>query len=118
MRFLLDNNAPEALIDVLKAAGHEAHFSREELDESAPDIAVVRLAIKQEAIVITWDRRDFEKLSKKHIFDLLTFRCDEVDGAARLKETLLYVEFAHKQAADLGRPMHASIGKAGITVYE
>jgi predicted nuclease of predicted toxin-antitoxin system len=63
MRFLLDNNAPAGLLDVFRAQGHEAEFSRKWLTEDAPDVAVLELALDQHAMIVTWDRRDFVRLT-------------------------------------------------------
>jgi hypothetical protein len=118
MRFLLDNNAPAGLLDVFRDRGHEAEFSRKWLTESAPDVAVLALAIDQQGMIVTWDRRDFVRLFNKHRFPLLSFKSREFDAAARLAVAMPYVEFAYGRAAPPDHRVHVAISKDGVTIYE
>lgn len=118
MRFLLDNNAPAGLLEVFRNRGHDADFSRKWLAESAPDLAVLDLAIDQQAMIVTWDRRDFVRLYNKHRFALLSFKSRELDAAARLAVAMPYVEFAHGRAAPPEHRVHVAISKDGVTIYE
>jgi predicted nuclease of predicted toxin-antitoxin system len=118
MRFLLDNNAPAALLDVLRNRRHEAEFSREQLGEEAPDTAVLDLAIQQQAVILTWDRRDFVRLYRKHRFALLSFKCRALESGSRLDVALPYIEFAHARAAPPEHRLHIAIGHDRVTIYE
>jgi hypothetical protein len=118
MRFLLDNNAPAGLLDVFREHGHEADFTRKWLAESAPDVAVLALAIDQQAMIVTWDRRDFVRLYNRHRFALLSFKTREANAAVRLAAAMPYVEFAYGRAAPPEHRVHVAISKDGVTVYE
>jgi len=92
MRFVLDNNTPAWPVDVFRDHGHEAEFSRKWLTESAPNVAVLALAIDQQSMI--------------------------VNAAARLAVAMLYVEFAYWRAAPPDHRVHIAISKDGVTIYE
>jgi predicted nuclease of predicted toxin-antitoxin system len=117
MYFMLDENVPQDVADMLIAFGHKAEFIREYVPVGAPDQVVATASQELEAILISFDgdfeaispripkgqRRRFRKLSR------IWMRCSEPQAAQRMQGVLDFVatEFALTSAT---RPMRLTIG--------
>jgi predicted nuclease of predicted toxin-antitoxin system len=104
MRFMLDENVPAEMADMLVAGGHEAEFIRDYVPPGAADPLVATVAEQNNSILISFDgdfqliapripighRRRFRRLSR------IWMRCGEPQGARRLESALELVksEFA------------------------
>jgi predicted nuclease of predicted toxin-antitoxin system len=104
MYFLLDENVPIDVANMLIEQGHEADFIRSYVPPGAPDAVVATVSQELEAILLSFDgdfevispripfgqRRRFRKLSR------VWLRCGEPQAAARIRAVMDFVasEFA------------------------
>jgi predicted nuclease of predicted toxin-antitoxin system len=96
MRFMLDENVPAAMADMLILHGHEAEFIREYVPPGAADVLVATIAERQSCVLISFDG-DFETIAPRvphghrarfRRLSRIWMRCDEPDGASRLQSAL------------------------------
>jgi predicted nuclease of predicted toxin-antitoxin system len=108
MRFMLDENVPVDMADMLIQRGHDAQFIRDYVPPGAADVIVAAISEQQNCVLVSFDgdfeviaprvphghRARFRKLSR------IWMRCDEPNGATRLGSALELVvsEFALAQA--------------------
>lgn len=99
MYFMLDENVPQDVADMLIEQGHEAEFIREYVVPGSPDQVVATASEELEAILVSFDgdfetispripkgqRRRFRKLSR------IWMRCSEPQAAQRLLKALDFV---------------------------
>src|ERR1700760_4502072 len=99
MYFLLDENVPSDVANMLIEQGHEADFIRDYVPPGAPDVVVATVSQELEAILLSFDgdfevispripygqRRRFRKLSR------VWLRCGEPQAAARMKAVMDFV---------------------------
>ena len=107
MRFMLDENVPVDMADMLIQHGHEAQFIRDYVPPGAADVIVATISEQQNCVLISFDG-DFESIAPRvphghrarfRKLSRIWMRCDEPDGAARLRSALdlLTSEFALAQ---------------------
>jgi predicted nuclease of predicted toxin-antitoxin system len=117
MYFMLDENVPKDVADMLNGHGHRAEFIREYVPPGAPDQVVATASQELEAILVSFDgdfeiispripkgqRRRFRKLSR------IWIRCNEPQAAARFLKVIDFVatEFSLTKSA---APMRLTIG--------
>src|SRR4051794_34429109 len=96
MLFMLDENIPFDVADMLVQQGHEATFVRDYVPPGSPDPLVATVAQELNAVLLSFDgdfqviapripkghRKRFRKLSR------IWMRCDEPKAASRLKVAL------------------------------
>lgn len=101
MRFMLDENVPRSMADMLADKGFEVEYIRDFAPLGAPDPIVATVAEREGAILVSFDG-DFHKIAPKFPtgtrarfkrLSRIWMRCDEVDGAARLKSALDLLDF-------------------------
>lgn len=61
MRFMADENLPPQAVELLRDAGHDTAWVRE-IMPSASDDAVLARAMREDRIVITFDKSDYGRL--------------------------------------------------------
>jgi predicted nuclease of predicted toxin-antitoxin system len=107
MRFMLDENVPVDMADMLIQHGHTAEFIRDYVPPGSADLIVAAVSEQENCVLISFDgdfeviaprvphghRARFRKLSR------IWMRCYEPDGAERLQGALELVvsEFALAQ---------------------
>jgi predicted nuclease of predicted toxin-antitoxin system len=123
MRFILDENVPMAVADMLERNGHVAEFIRDYVPPGSPDPLVATVSEALDAVLITFDG-DFRHIAPRvpkgqrmrfKTLSRIWMRCDEPDAADRLESALSLVESEFKmaqQSAD--RRMLMSIGASYI----
>ena len=102
-------------------------FVIDHLQRGAKDAAVAALAEHLGAVIFTWNRKDFQRLSMRtpdgkrlHFDNLsrLTFKCSDVLGAARMGDALPYIEFEEdRSAARPDRRLIMQIEERRIIIY-
>jgi predicted nuclease of predicted toxin-antitoxin system len=108
MRFMLDENVLVDMADMLIQHGHEAQFIRDYVPPGAADVIVATISEQQNCVLISFDG-DFESIAPRvphghrarfRRLSRIWMRCDEPDGASRLRSALdlLTSEFALAQA--------------------
>lgn len=129
MRFLLDEDTPFAsLRTFLEGKGHEVLRSVDHAGAGAKDPQVAAVARKLGAILVTWNRRDCQRIRERSAdparkrrpfddLDLLIFNCPQVDGRARLEPAWAYVEFEWSKAQAEGRRFIVEIGDRRIVIW-
>jgi len=106
MDFVLDENVPVSVRDMLVNAGHSAQFIREFIPEGSPDELVATVTERMNAILISFDgdfkqiapripagaRRRFKRLSR------IRMQCSEFQAAARLESALSFIDAEYQIA--------------------
>lgn len=102
MLVVTDENVPTAVGVVFRERGHEVVTVVEALDARVPDEVIAGYADVHAAIVITWNRRDFRRLSalvptdnvrRFRRLSWIAFRCTEARGAERARRWMEAIEF-------------------------
>jgi predicted nuclease of predicted toxin-antitoxin system len=100
MRFMLDENVPIAVADMLQEHGHQAKFIRDYVPAGAADPLVALVAEQNDCILLSFDG-DFQKISPRipdghkarfRRLSRIWLRCNEPAGAGRLEGALVFVE--------------------------
>jgi predicted nuclease of predicted toxin-antitoxin system len=106
MQFLLDENVPRGVADMLVRHGHKADSIRDYAPPGSPDPLVATVSQQLKAVLISFDgdfqniaprvphgqRQRFRKLSR------IWMRCDEPDAAKRLESALDFVDHEFRVA--------------------
>jgi predicted nuclease of predicted toxin-antitoxin system len=104
MHFMLDENVPVAVADMLKQHGHNAEFIRDYVPPGSPDPLVATVAEELKAVLISFDG-DFEKIAPRiprgertrfRKLSRIWMRCSEPQAAKRLKMALDLVVSEHR----------------------
>lgn len=96
MRILTDADVPNRVVAFLESRGHEVVRSRDVLLPETPDPAIAQLASDLQAVVLTWNRKDFLSLARRRRglhgaptyprMHLITFdNCSHAEGLRRLQ---------------------------------
>jgi predicted nuclease of predicted toxin-antitoxin system len=100
MDFILDENVPRNVADMLLGHGHTAVFIRDYVPPGSPDPLVATIAEELNAVLISFDG-DFQHIAPRvphgqrarfKSLSRIWMRCIEPDGAERLEEALSLVE--------------------------
>ena len=100
MRFMLDENVPAEMAEMLVVHGHQAEFIRDYVPPGAADPLVATVAEQNNSVLVSFDgdfqviapripighRARFRRLSR------IWMRCGEPMGARRLESALSLVE--------------------------
>lgn len=100
MDFILDENVPRDMADMLIEQGHSAVYIREYVPPGSPDPLVATVAQELNAVLVSFDG-DFQNIAPRvpqgqrtrfRTLSRIWMRCFEPDGAERLQEGLSLVE--------------------------
>lgn len=127
LHFLIDEDTDVRVRGLLEKHGHEVTISRDRLPKGAVDSLVAELAGELQAIVVTRNRKDYQRLLKREPddgkekpfdrFPLITFQ--KVPGPftlRRLEEALPYIHLAAQQATP-DKPLRVLIEMQRVCVY-
>ena len=108
MSFLLDEMMPSAVHRLIDDRGHVSHWSRDILRTSAPDDQVADVANRLRAVLLTYNKKDFNKLAARHPpvgnqhrlrhLSIIYFTCREPDAAARMEQFFDLIELELESA--------------------
>jgi predicted nuclease of predicted toxin-antitoxin system len=96
MYFILDENVPADVVDMLMGHGHRAEFIRDYVPPGSPDPLVATVSQELNAILVSFDG-DFEKIAPRiphgqrgrfRRLCRIWMRCDEPQAAKRLASAL------------------------------
>jgi predicted nuclease of predicted toxin-antitoxin system len=119
MHFLLDENVPVAVAEMLVKHGHRAEFIRDYVPPGSPDALVATVAEELKAVLISFDG-DFEKIAPRiphgerarfRRLSRIWVRCGEPQAAKRLEDALDLIVSEHRLARP-GAPMRMWITKS------
>jgi predicted nuclease of predicted toxin-antitoxin system len=100
MQFILDENVPMAVAEVLTRHGHVAEFIRDYVPPGAPDPLVATVAQEVNGILISFDG-DFQSIAPRvphgqrarfRTLSRIWMRCDEPAAAGRLELALSLIQ--------------------------
>src|ERR1700753_765723 len=100
MHFMLDENVPVDVAEMLVKHGHIAEFIRNYIPPGSPDPLVATIAQELNAVLISFDG-DFQNIAPRiphgqrarfRRLSRIWMRCDEPDAAHRFKGALSLVE--------------------------
>lgn len=108
MRFLIDENVPASVTHFLRNRGHDVIHALDLFLPGELDEVIAAVAAQHEAIVVTWNRKDFKKITARRApagsreklrkLGWITFKCKEPDGRRRIETVIDAIEFEHQQA--------------------
>jgi predicted nuclease of predicted toxin-antitoxin system len=100
MYFLLDENVPKAVADMIVSHGHQAEFIRDSLPEGSADPLVAMVSEEASGVLVSFDG-DFEKIAPR-VPDgqRVRFRklcriwlcCGEPQAAGRMEKALAFIQ--------------------------
>jgi hypothetical protein len=111
MRLLLDECVPDAVARVFRERGHEVILAREVALAATPDPAINADAEVLDAIVVTWNRKDFKADNRRKPdrnvrrykrAGWIIFKCPEPQGEHRLRQLMPEVEFCYARSRARG----------------
>lgn len=123
IRFLLDENVSNSVIELLEQHGHEVLLSRDLTAEGTPDTILAILTSHESLVVISHDRhfRSFKTLLPEHDRNRLArnagriqLEIPEARARARLEHALPLIAFSYAECRRTGTPFMMIIQKAGI----
>jgi hypothetical protein len=100
MHFMLDENVPRDVANMLQSCGHKAEFIRDYVPPGAPDPLVATVSEELEAILVSFDG-DFENIAPRipqgqrtrfRKLSRIFMCCGEPQAAQRLEKALGLVE--------------------------
>lgn len=106
MHFMLDENVPVAVADMLAKNGHKAEFIRDYVPPGSPDPLVATVSQDLDAVLVSFDG-DFERIAPRvpigqrtrfRKLSRIWLRCSEPQAAARLASALDLVQTEFKLA--------------------
>ena len=105
MRLVTDEMVPDSIGDFLVGRRHTVLRVREHLLQGTSDDGVARFANQSDAIVLTWNVKDFNRLLNRKMHrqypkaGLISFNCEEASGKDRLEQFIVVIdaEFAFLQ---------------------
>jgi predicted nuclease of predicted toxin-antitoxin system len=121
MLFILDENVPVGVADMLVQHGHDAQFIRDYVPPGSPDPLVATVAQELDAVLLSFDG-DFEVISpripkgQRQRFRKLSriwMRCAEPQAARRLQVALSLV-MSEYELSKPNAPMRMWIGASYI----
>lgn len=121
MHFMLDENVPVSVAEMLERHGHDVAWIRDYVPPGAPDPVVATISEELNAVLISFDG-DFERIAPRiprgrrarfRRLSRIWMRCGEPQAARRLEVALPFVEaeFQHAQQSSDAR-MLVQIGKS------
>lgn len=124
MRFLVDENAPFAVVEFLRSRGHEAEYVGEAFAKSSPDPLLLAAAEFHGYVIVTYDR-DFKRLirqvpagrrrSVERQAGRISFSCKETMTLQRLTELMDDIEYLAASAERRGKRFIIQISETGFT---
>ncbi len=96
MKFILDENVPVSVRDVLKANGHSVEIITDHAARGAKDPVVATISERLDAVLISFDG-DFEKIAPRvpegtrqryRRLSRIWFQCKEYQASQRLERAL------------------------------
>lgn len=126
MRLLIDENVPLSVATFFQRRGHEVIFVRDVLLPGTPDPVVAAIGDQMDAIVVTWNQKDFRELAarapagtRRRLRNLgrISFRCNETRGRGRIEQVIDYIEFEYEQCQTRSDPrLIMEIGESFIRI--
>lgn len=107
MRLLIDEDVPQSVADFFRDRGHEVILVRDVLLPGTPDAAIAAIGDEIEAIVVTWNHRDFQRLASRvpmgarqrfRRLGRISFRCRQSRGRVRVGQVIESIEFEYEQS--------------------
>jgi hypothetical protein len=122
-RFLTDEHVRPELGRFLQDRGHVVERSRDLLGEGATDKRIAELAEETAAIVITWNKRDFDKLMGKgkstftRAGALYFAKVDYSAATARISGVIDVVDYEIEVAQRTGGRFFVLVGQVMVQVH-
>jgi hypothetical protein len=109
MDLLIDECVPESVTEVFANHGHHIQRVVDELGQRTPDKVIARFADNNGLVLITWNVRDFYRLGMMRRppqnqqqypnAGMISFKCEETQGARRAEQVMESIEFEYRQAS-------------------
>lgn len=124
LAFLLDEGVPVSVGSKLTALGHKSVLHKDVLYPSAPDTAVVAMAIQLDAILVAFDRdmrqmkSRYKKIDHAKRLHLMLFACSEPQAARRLDTVGDFIVHEWSYAASKeARTFNIEVGLHSLVTY-
>lgn len=125
IRFLLDENVSNAVIELLESRGHTVLLSRDVTAAGTPDNILAVLSAHESLVIVSHDKhfRTYSKLLPEHERKRFTqgagrlqLEVPEVRARTRIEEELAMIEFAYHDCQRRGLPFRMTIKKSGVKI--
>jgi hypothetical protein len=123
IRFLLDENVSNSVIEVLEARGHEVYLARDVFAAGTPDRMLAVLTAHESLVVVTHDR-DFRAISKllpeesrskfRRGAGRIQLSVPEIDARRYLERHLPLIELKYELCLQEGTPLLVEILKTVV----
>jgi hypothetical protein len=127
IRFLLDENVSNSVVDVLESRGHVVLLARDVMAAGTPD-AVLAVLVAHESMVIVTHDRDFRAIRRMlperdrrryaQGAGRLQLEIPETDASAAIEDRLPLLEFWYEDCQRKGKPFQVILQKSGIKLQE
>lgn len=119
LRLFLDHNTPDSIGKWLRRRGHSVYLLRKHMPDNSPDPVVATAALKDERILVSWDKDFNAQRFMQPRFATLS-RIALVGAGptllAAVKEHIDHIEFAWQRAQSTGGRMIVSIRVGEIKI--
>ena len=125
MRFIVDENVPRSVEDVLTERGHTVTSIRQYLIPGSPDQLVAAVSEQADAVLISHDK-DFRKIAARfpdrqkprfRKLSMVRMRCEKPNSANRLRAAISLIEFEFEERQRMpDKRMIVTVGKANVTI--
>ena len=126
MRFILDENVPNSVNEMLGVRGHDVASILEYIAQGAPDQVVAAITEHESAVLISHDK-DFRKIAPRvpdgqrqrfRRLSVIRMRCGKPRSAERLHTAISIIELEFEERERMpDKRMIVEIGKGTITVF-
>jgi predicted nuclease of predicted toxin-antitoxin system len=126
VRFILDENVPNSVGEMLRSRGHEVSSIRDFTAQGAPDQVVATIAEHEEAVLVSHDK-DFRKIAPRvpdgqrarfRRLSIVRMQCPKPRSSERLQAAMPLIEFEFEERQRMpDRRMIVVIAKATVTVH-
>jgi predicted nuclease of predicted toxin-antitoxin system len=125
MRFILDENVPRSVEEMLNERGHSVASIREYVLPGSPDQLVAAVTEQADAVLVSHDS-DFRKIapripdgqkSRFRRLSMVRMRCEKPRSAERLRAAISLIEFEFEERQRMpDKRMIVTVGKANVTI--
>ena len=125
LTFLFDECVHRSIGTYLGQRGHNVQHARQYVPKNTPDPVVAAAAERVPAIVVSWNHRDYApfvrpdkngKIGFPGLPGVLTFRCEEPQGVARLTIHIGVVEYLFTHETRAGEPLLIIISDVNLRI--
>lgn len=122
MPLLIDENVPASVADFFERRGHTIELVTKLLGASTPDPVIVKIADERSLVIVTWNRKHFNRHTGRKKggaptftrFGLITFDCPESMGVERVTAEIEMIELCYVTRTRAGAQFIVEVQRAAL----